>query len=363
MKIFQAPFFLFLLLFHFGYTQPSSPRKLNVIGYYAGRPSEIDSFETQKLTHLIFSFCHLNNASLTVSSAKDSVTIQNMISLKEHHPALKVLLSLGGWGGCAPCSDVFNDLDSTRLFIASVRHLTEYFHTDGIDLDWEYPVIPGYDGHNRRPEDKTNFTRLVQMLRKEMGKQFIISFAAGGFPSFLEKSIEWQKVMPLVNMVNLMTYDLISGTDTVTGHHTALYSTKIQRASADQAVNFLLDKKVPASKIVIGAAFYARVFKDVDSVNNGLYQRAKFEKGISFRNLDRELSIDSGYVYHWDETAKAPYLYNKVKREFVTFDDKKSLQLKTQYALNKRLNGIMFWQLAEDTYSGGLLEAISETAK
>ena len=30
-----------------------------VIGYFAGRATALDSFPVQKLTHLIFSFCHL----------------------------------------------------------------------------------------------------------------------------------------------------------------------------------------------------------------------------------------------------------------------------------------------------------------
>src|SRR3569833_1420126 len=121
-------------------------------------------------------------------------------------------------------------------------------------------------------------------------------------------------------MVNLMTNDLISGNDTVTGHHTALYSTRIQRASADQAITYLLSKKVPASIIIIGAAFYARIFEGADSINNGLYKTAHFKQGVPFRRLNT-LSADSGYTYHWDATAQAPYMYNAVKKLFVTFDD------------------------------------------
>ncbi|MDB5233005.1 MAG: Chitinase [Chitinophagaceae bacterium] len=351
---------LFLLLLSCLISNAQRNKKLNVIAYYAGRPTEVDSFRVEDLTHIIFSFSHLKNAELSVSNARDSLTIQKMVQLKQRNPSLKVMLSLGGWGGCGPCSDVFNNADSTAMFVASVKQLTDYFQTDGLDLDWEYPVIHGFPGHTYRPEDKDNFTRLIAMMRKEMGKKFIISFAAGGFPSFLEKSVDWKKVMPLADMVNLMTYDLISGSDTVTGHHTALYSTKIQRASTDQAVTYLLSQKIPANKIVIGAAFYARIFETNDTVNNGLYRTGKFKRGVSFRNMDKTLSPDSGYVYHWDATASAPYLYNASRKEFVTFDDKRSVKLKTDYAIKHKLNGIMFWQLSEDSYEGGLLQAIIE---
>jgi chitinase len=42
-----------------------------------------------------------------------------------------------------------------------------------------------------------------------------------------------------------------------------------------------------------------------------------------------------------------------------TYDDKTSIRLKTQYALDKKLGGIMFWQLADDAYRDGLLAVIS----
>src|SRR5690349_22776137 len=70
-----------------------------------------------------------------------------------------------------------------------------------------------------------NFTLLIQALRTTLGDKYEISFAAGGFTKFLTQSIEWNAVMPFVDRVNLMTYDLINGYSTVTGHHTPLYST------------------------------------------------------------------------------------------------------------------------------------------
>src|SRR5882672_3957909 len=83
-------------------------QRLAVIGYYAGRPTGVDSFPTEKLTHIIFSFCHLKGNRLNVNNARDTLTIQTLVGLKEKHPGLKVILSLGGWGGCKTCPDVFS---------------------------------------------------------------------------------------------------------------------------------------------------------------------------------------------------------------------------------------------------------------
>ena len=160
-----------------------------------------------------------------------------------------------------------------------------------------------------------------------------------------------------------MTYDMITGYDTVTGHHTGMYSTPKQNESCDHAVKLLLAKGVPANKLLIGAAFYARIWEKVGPENDGLYGKGIFLRGVSYRGFNPLFSPDSGFVYHWDKTAAAPYLYNEKKKWFVTFDDSASIVIKTNYAINKRLNGIMFWQIADDAFDNGLLGVVDEARR
>jgi len=341
-------------------TAPSQPA---VIGYYAGRSTALDSFATGKLTHILFSFCHLDGNRLFVNTAKDTATIRHMVELKNKNPRLKVILSLGGWGGCRTCPLVFSTRKGRNEFVSSVKELTGYFHTDGIDLDWEYPALTNVPGYPYSPEDKDHFTLLIKRLRKKLDKTSEISFAAGGFTKYLTTSIDWKKVTPRVNYINLMTYDLVSGYDTISGHHTPLYSTPQQVESTDHAVRYLESIGVPASKLAIGVAFYARIFENVDSVNDGLYRPCRFKRGVSYRDQATVLSKDSGYVFHWDPVAQAPYMYNARQKLFVTFDDTMSVRLKTRYAMDQHLGGIMFWQLPEDKFTDGLLDVIDNTKK
>jgi chitinase len=338
-------------------------KKPEVIAYYAGDPATMDSFPVEKLTQIIFSFCHLKGNRLNVSNAYDTMTIRNLVGLKKRNPGLKVLLSLGGWGGCYTCSDVFSTLEGRKEFAQSVKEVSDHFHTDGIDLDWEYPAIQGPPGHPFAAADKFNFTALLQELRKILGKKMEISFAAGGFSSYLEKAVEWEKIIPLVNRVNLMTYDLVHGYSTVTGHHTPLYSTPRQKESTDNAVNYLLSIGVPSGKLVIGAAFYARVFDGVENINNGLYQPGKFRNGVGFRNFATTFSPEKGFAYFRDTIAAAPFLYNATEKLFVTFDDSISIEHKTHYVISRRLNGIMFWQLMDDKRNNGLLDVIDRSRR
>jgi len=339
----------------------SARTELAVIAYYSGNGEAIDSFEVQKLTHIIFSFCHLKGNRLYVNNARDTSTIQKLVSLKRKYPRLKIMLSLGGWGGCEFCSPVFSTREGRKEFSESVKELTDYFHTDGLDLDWEYPAIAGYPGHQYTPGDKFNFTALIKQLRKKLGKYQIISFAAGGFTSYLQNSIEWKKVMRRVDFVNLMSYDLVSGFAIVTGHHTPLYSSTHQMESADRAVNLLEASGVSKRKIVIGAAFYARTWENVQNINNGLYQNGKFKSFIAFHRFDSVLNSHTGFVFYRDTVAHAGYAYNPSQKIFATFDDIQSINAKTKYAMEKGLKGIMFWELSLDKPKGGLLEAIDNT--
>ncbi|MEP2023833.1 MAG: glycoside hydrolase family 18 protein [Reichenbachiella sp.] len=334
----------------------------DIIAYYSGSGSDISDYPIDKLDQIIFSFMHLKGNQLTIDNAEDSLSLLQITALKKQFPDLKVLVSLGGWGGCETCSSVFSSDENRKVFAASVKDMLQVYNADGIDLDWEYPAIEGFPGHTFKPEDKQNFTALVVELRAVLGDQYELSFAAGGFDQFLIESVEWDKVMPLFNRVNLMSYDLINGYSTETGHHTALFSNPSQEVSTDYAVQFLDSIGVPSEKIVIGAAFYARVWENVAKENSGLYQSGKFLKGIGYPNLDSTLSADNGFQIFWDSTSMAPYAYSESLGQFATYDDPKSLVAKVQYAKEKRLGGIMFWELRNDKKQNGLLDAIYSAA-
>ncbi len=349
---------LLLALGSFGKIHSQSSLEFRVIGYYAGSSVPIDSFQTDKLTHLIFCFGHLQGNRLHIHNSQDSATIKKMVQLKSKHPSLKVMLSLGGWGGCERCSDVFDSQKGREEFAQSVREISAYFKTDGIDLDWEYPAIKGFPGHKYNERDRSNFTALVQELRKINGPDFEISFAAGGFTEYIESSIEWKEVIKYVNFINIMSYDIVHGFSTTSGHHTALYSTPMQKESADHAIQLLLSHGVPPSYLVIGAAFYGRFFKIDEGYPVDLYMPCKFTHGFSSKFSTDSLSKQNGFEMKWDSIAQAPYAINPQRRLLASYDNNISVALKTQYARTHKLGGIMFWQLLDDRLRNGLLETI-----
>lgn len=336
----------------------TAPAPMKVIAYYMGDGSDLARYNFGQLTHVIYSFLHLNGNQLAFDNDTDKEAFRRLIALKKDHPHLKVLLSLGGWGGCETCSDVFNSAENRLAFADSTLALIEEYKADGLDLDWEYPSLPSLPGHAYGPHDKPNFTALVQILREKMGNQYELSFAAGGFEYYIEAAVDWDVIMPLLDNVNLMSYDMVNGGTPHTGHHTPLYSTPEQKDSTDNAVQLLLKKGVAPEKIVIGTAFYSRTWKDVANTNNGLYQPGTHIDGIHFKDYANKFTQANGYEYFWDDIAKAPYVYNAAEKIFATFDDKRSITEKMNYLKQHKLGGVMFWQIPQDADKDGLLATI-----
>jgi chitinase len=159
----------------------------------------------------------------------------------------------------------------------------------------------------------------------------------------------------------MMTYDFCNSMTPDTCHHTGLHASKLAPADArttGRAVRQFLAAGVPAGKLVIGAAFYARVFGGVDPAHDGLYQPyKKFVGEIPWPKLKTEFIGKQGFVRHWDAQADAAWLWNARTQTFITYDDPESIAAKAAFVKAQRLGGIMYWEQSLDP-TDELLDAI-----
>jgi chitinase len=240
--------------------------------------------------------------------------------------------------------------------------------------------MPGI-GNPYIPEDKENFTSLMRELREAMdmiGKDQVLTFAVAGWEEFFNH-VELDKVMPYVTYMNVMSYDLAGGDDSFTSHHTNLGWVKMEDLegtpaadkireegdstkpySAEKIISYCMGKGVNPNQIVIGGAFFGKAWKGVPPSNNGLYQlnNGPWRERNSYAALREKREDKNGFVRHWDPIAKAPFLYNASDSIFISYEDTVSIRLKTEYAINTGLGGIMFWSLNGDTPKDGLVDAI-----
>lgn len=298
------------------------------------------------------------------------------IKLKARYPHLMIMISIGGWTGSSRFSDMALTEEVRQKFVDSCINL--YFRKypgifDGVDIDWEYPVSGGMRAG--RPEDKHNFTLLLQEFRRQLdvqgqadGKEYLLTIAAPAGPATYA-NLELNQIHKILNWINLMTYDFHGAWDSITNYNSPLYKSSTDPSSdpvvrdqfnVDAAVQAYLAAGIPPEKLVIGVPFYGRGWQGVGSENNGLYQPAtgaapgRFEPG-AFDYNDIKKNYLPTYTEYWQEEAMVPWLYNPDKGIMITYENPRSVALKAEYVNTLHLSGMMFWELSND--GGELLTA------
>ncbi len=307
--------------------------------------------------------------------ARPDIDVPNLAELKVlrvRNPHLLVLLSVGGWSGSTYFSDVASSDSMRRQFSASCVAVLKKYAFDGLDIDWEYPVTGGKPTDHKRESDKGNFVLLLKQMRADLdtlshGHHLLLTIASTCYRNHLN-DLSVNEMSGVLDWFNLMCYDLNDMEPKLTSHGSALFSWATQRTSADAAkyancdaaVRWYVAEGVPTEKIVLGVPFYGQVWAAVTDANNGLYEpygsRAGDDGTVSFREIEE--SYLPTYSRHWDDQAKAPWLYDEKKKIMISYEDSESIAAKARYVIRHHLGGMMFWDLGQDDSRSTLLGAI-----
>lgn len=127
-----------------------------------------------------------------------------------------------------------------------------------IDIDWEYPGGNGQD-YKEHPNDQKvseiqTYPKLLAAVRKAIGNK-TLSIAVPGRKQDMIAFTKEQgpKIFETVDIVNVMTYDLMNRRDNVTSHQTSV------QGSLDTVNEYLAIGADPA-KLNLGFAYYAKWF-------------------------------------------------------------------------------------------------------
>jgi chitinase len=341
-------------------TVPTPATKM--VGYYAAwaaysgfTPEKIDA---NKLTHINYAFANIgSDLKITLGYPDvDPSNIAKLNALKLTNTNLKTLIAVGGWSWSARFSDAALTEESRTTFANSCVDFIVKYGFDGVDIDWEYPVTGGLSTNIRRPEDKNNFTLLMQKLREKLdargivdGKHYILTFA-GAAGNWYVNNIELSKLRQYVDYANIMTYDIHGTWDQYTDFNAPLYNNSDVspqlKWSVDTSVNTWLNAGFPADKIIMGVPFYGYLFKAVADVNHGLYQTYSGSASINYANIAANYLNAPGYVRYFHSESMVPWLFNG--STFITYEDQESMGRKAEYIKSKGLGGAMIWELSQD---------------
>ncbi|MGL6105739.1 glycosyl hydrolase family 18 protein [Romboutsia sp.] len=321
--------------------------------------------------------------------------------LREENPNLKLGISLGGWSKSADFPVIAADPVKRANFIQNVVKFVEYTNMDFVDLDWEFA------GEVRQPDkvdnkndegnpyatknDKENYIKLLEEFRVsldkkgvELGKKYELTVALPAPKQKVDIGIDVDRLFNVVDFANIMTYDMRGAWDEYSGHQTGLYPNPNEpiagnNLSIDESVDYLIEKGAESEKIVIGAAYYTRGWdkvsagpdkslpglfgeaavttKDADQTpSRGAVNEAALTVGDggrmsgvwSYRSMDKLKANYPGLKEYWDDTAKAPYLYDEATGKFFTYDNVKSIGEKTRYVNENNLGGVIGWMASQD---------------
>ncbi len=309
--------------------QPINPACADVrqiVGEYVlGDPQNVDPY---LLDFVISAFGLIQpDGSIEVYSER---FLQELANLRFVNPNLKVLLAIGGWG-----NDGFSDAALTPKsrfdFAREVQKWVNEYDLDGVDIDWEYPGTSAA-GITSRPEDKENFTLLLEALRQVLGPDKWITVAGIGDNSYVN-NVEIEAIGEIIDYFNLMSYDYTAGLSGPAGnkHHSNLFESEraVPGISTDIYVQNLIDAGMPPEKILLGVGYYGR---------QGMANTITFDE-IRNRFLNK-----NGYTVKWDNVAKAPYIVDRFGNFVYSFDNELSIYFKAKYAEENCLGGLFGWQ-------------------
>lgn len=300
----------------------------------------------------------------------------NLMALKQAHPDLKILPSVGGW----TLSDPFyflGDKSKRDTFVASVKEfLQTWKFFDGVDIDWEFPGGAGANPDLGAPSDGATYVTLMQELRAmldeleaETGRQYELTSAISAGGDKIAK-VDYQAAQQYMDHIFLMSYDFNGAwTNTELGHQTNLFAASWDpdtKYTTDKGVKALLDQGVTPGKIVVGAAMYGRGWTGVSGYQAGNPftgtatgpVKGTWENGVvDYRQIVNDY-MGAGWEQGYDEVAEAPYVFKASTGDLITFDNDRSVKAKGQYVQANQLGGLFAWEIDSD--NGDILNAMHE---
>ncbi|MER8232817.1 glycosyl hydrolase family 18 protein [Streptomyces sp. NPDC094049] len=364
---------------------------------------------------------------------------------KRAHPAVKTLISVGGWAETTGFYRMTTNADGSvnqagiDTFADSVVAFLGRYGFNGVDIDFEYPSkLPQTGnpmdwsgiGEAQRKGLPDGYNALMRTLRAKLdgagaaqGRYYLLTSAASG-SGYLVRGSDAQPALQYQDFVNVMTYDLHGSWNSHVGPQAPLhddgrdseliaakggsvYQTpefgRTGYFNTDWAYHYYRGALQPG-RINLGLPYYTRGWRNVSGgVGAGLWGEAKADQstcqpgtglngqacGDGATGVDnlwhdrdpsgREIAAGSNPMWHaknlqdgrtprylwnygidpaaplsgsyrrqYDDTLKAPWLWNGTTRTFLSTEDEQSVDAKARYVADKGIGGVMVWELAGD---------------
>jgi chitinase len=302
-----------------------------------------------------------------------------------------VMISLGGWTWSTHFSDAALTPQSRREFVASCIDLYIKGNLpqldvggsggpgsaagvfDGIDLDWEWPGSAGDADTVFRPEDKQNFTALVEEFRRQLDaygqttrKHYELTAFLPANPRAMDAGFEAPQIFRHLDFATVQGYDFHGSWELRANQQSAL---RVPAGAPDNpdfsvevAINGWIARGAPRGKLVLGIPYYGQGWTGVTGGRDGLFGTATGPaQGSQAAGTEDwkvlRTKVGAGFTVHRDLRAGHAWLYDGTT--FWTYDDPAVLLQKALYIRAKGLGGSMVWSLDGDDDNATLTRTLA----
>ncbi|XP_035704041.1 probable chitinase 2 isoform X3 [Folsomia candida] len=330
----------------------------------------VDKIPPTLCTNIVYSFFGLDNNTNTIKSLDPWLDyssadhpdggldmLRKTVALRNQNPSLKVTLAIGGWNEGSVNYSIMARTQATRAsFISSTLNIIQ-------------------KSRRRLGISSKEFRAALDTIDTGRGRLLLTS-AFGCYEKFLDVSYDIPEISKYLDYFHLMLYDFkmyleddgsgeVEPGSNLIGHHAPLYSKDWEdegnkTMTTSFAVESFIQRGAPANKLVFGVGAYGKTYEIFSRVEHNFYDLAKgpgvkseitdapgtsamFE--ICRELLDPRIEWEMGF----DNDYKIPYAYSDTK--FIGYDDTLSARLKTDYAMNNGLAGMMVWSIDFDDFA------------
>ncbi|KAI2623888.1 glycoside hydrolase family 18 protein [Hypomontagnella submonticulosa] len=218
---------------------------------------------TAGITHVIMAFANSSLfAAETAGEYKPFMAVDDVRAMFDN--GTQVGIALGGWGDTAGFTAGAKSESSRKTYAQNVAKMAEDLGFDFVDIDWEYPGGNGADykqiPNANKTTEITTFPQLLHEIKDAIApKQLSIAAPAMQRDMIAYTPYQAAQIFSAVDMVNLMSYDMMNRRDTATLHHSSVKGSL-------EAVERYLELGLSPCKINLGLAYYAKFFQTAPNV-------------------------------------------------------------------------------------------------
>ena len=299
-----------------------------VVGYFPSYRSVTDVPDVQfKRCNVVnYAFFEVNSSGVLTVNAPDVLAA---LMTKARANNAKIFVSING-------TDNFKNMAGTEYgrnnFIKDVMQKVRQYGFDGVDIDWEFP----------RTDDGTDVTytalmkELSDSLHRDAKYYLTTAITAGKYAGTVRDAIRTE-LFAFVDWFNIMSYDDFSATVPYRNHSTL--------SLAETSLNYWIDeRKMPPAKAVLGIPAYGRP--------SGITQTGTIQ-------TYKEILANGG-----SPLSDSAVVSNGSFMNYTIYYNGQPTVKKKAIMAKQRANGIMLWELAQDSPDqNSLLKAACDTVR